>query len=122
MCRDFKLISSLIKGPYALFDPTEFQPLDPTQEPIFPAELMVSKTLRTMFIAAFNYLPHRLPRSLLLYTLEQTGYSGFVQTLYINCSLLKQTIKIKLELLLAIQRLVCFLKVLKKLTTCCNKL
>jgi len=32
----------IYKGPCALFDPTEFQPLDPTQEPIFPAELMVN--------------------------------------------------------------------------------
>ena len=31
----------ILKGPCALFDPTEFQPLDPTQEPIFPPELMV---------------------------------------------------------------------------------
>ncbi|XP_065920484.1 xanthine dehydrogenase/oxidase-like isoform X2 [Dysidea avara] len=36
--------TGVIEGPYALFDPTEFQPLDPTQEPIFPPELMISTT------------------------------------------------------------------------------
>jgi len=39
-----------------LFDPTEFQPLDPTQEPIFPAELMVNDVTYVKFLPIINYI------------------------------------------------------------------
>lgn len=42
--------TGVITGPFALFDPGDFKPLDPTQEPIFPPELQVNSSPQPLFI------------------------------------------------------------------------
>ena len=84
-----KYLLYVLKGPYALFDPTEFQPLDPTQEPIFPPELMVTSKFSSQL---FQFSLCRSQQHLHLCTSKQIGFNGFVQALYNNYFQLKRSI------------------------------